>query len=178
MTAATFGWWMTSNLPTMRATRVSPPGHRMGRNFFIPLRAAARTLGIDIWMFDLEKRDSPAVNLSQHQGEDTQAAWSPDGKLIAFTNRGANGNDLRQLYLMNSDGTNIQRLSRGVPGVFADLVAGPALSGVCDFSHQPLYHVSSHRGGWLRLAGQVRYAARCWAGRGMLPIRPGRRTEI
>jgi TolB protein len=68
-------------------------------------------LGIDIWMLDLEAPETPAVNLSQHQGEDTQAAWSPDGNSIAFTNRGANGNDLRQLYLMNADGSNIQRLS-------------------------------------------------------------------
>jgi serine/threonine protein kinase len=83
-----------------------------GKKLLYSAPSGGATLGIDIWMLDLEKSDSPAVNLSQQQGEDTEATWSPDGKLIAFTNRGANGNELRQLYLMNSDGTNIQRLSR------------------------------------------------------------------
>jgi len=83
-----------------------------GKRLLYSAPSGGRTLGIDIWMLDLETPEKPAVNLSQHQGEDTQAAWSPDGNLIAFTNRGANGNDLRQLFLMNSDGTNIQRLSR------------------------------------------------------------------
>jgi serine/threonine-protein kinase len=83
-----------------------------GKKLLYSAPSGGRTLGIDIWMLDLETPEKPAVNLSQHQGEDTQAAWSPDGKQIAFTNRGANGNDLRQLFLMNSDGTNIQRLSR------------------------------------------------------------------
>jgi len=82
-----------------------------GKKLLYSAPSGGATLGIDIWMLDLEKSES-AVNLSQQQGEDTEAAWSPDGKMIAFTNRGANGNDLRQLYLMNADGMNIQRLSR------------------------------------------------------------------
>jgi Tol biopolymer transport system component len=82
-----------------------------GKKLLYSAPSGGRTLGIDIWMLDLEAPETPAVNLSQHQGEDTQAAWSPDGNSIAFTNRGANGNDLRQLYLMNADGSNIQRLS-------------------------------------------------------------------
>jgi serine/threonine protein kinase len=83
-----------------------------GKKLLYSAPSGGRTLGIDIWMLDLETPEKAAVNLSQYQGEDTQSAWSPDGNLIAFTNRGANGNDLRQLYLMNADGTNIQRLSR------------------------------------------------------------------
>jgi eukaryotic-like serine/threonine-protein kinase len=83
-----------------------------GKKLLYSAPSGGKALGIDIWMLDLEKLDQPAVNLSQMQGEDNEAAWSPDGNLIAFTNRGANGNDLRQLYLMNADGSSKQRLSR------------------------------------------------------------------
>lgn len=39
---------------------------------------------------------------------DSPAAWSPDGKRIAFVQRGDTGLDL---YVMNADGSNVQRLT-------------------------------------------------------------------
>jgi len=40
-----------------------------------------------------------------------KAAWSPDGKLIAFEHLGDGDMVPAQIYLMNADGTNVQRLS-------------------------------------------------------------------
>jgi serine/threonine-protein kinase len=109
--SGTFAVVEDKQLTTDAGDKSFPAWSPDGKKLLYSAPSGGRTLGIDIWMLDLETPEKPAVNLSQHQGEDTQAAWSPDGKQIAFTNRGANGNDLRQLFLMNSDGTNIQRLS-------------------------------------------------------------------
>jgi len=109
--SGTFAVVEDNQLTTDAGDKSFPAWSPDGKKLLYSSPSGGRTLGIDIWMLDLETPEKPAVNLSQHQGEDTQAAWSPDGNLIAFTNRGANGNDLRQLFLMNSDGTNIQRLS-------------------------------------------------------------------
>jgi len=48
--------------------------------------------------------------LSKFAGDDSDPVWSPDGKMIAFTNNGRS-DGIRQVYLMNSDGTNLHRLS-------------------------------------------------------------------
>jgi serine/threonine-protein kinase len=83
-----------------------------GKKLLYSAPSGGRMLGIDIWMLDLENPDKAAKNLTQLQGQDTEAAWSPDGGLIAFTNKGANGSELKQLYLISPDGTNLQHLSK------------------------------------------------------------------
>ena len=48
-------------------------------------------------------------NLTQNPAEDGRAAWSPDGRRIAFTsNRDGNG----EIYIMNADGSGQRRLTR------------------------------------------------------------------
>jgi Tol biopolymer transport system component len=42
--------------------------------------------------------------------EDTTPAWSPDGKLIAFT---TNRDGPQHIYVMNADGTSVRRVSQG-----------------------------------------------------------------
>ena len=147
MTAASSVWWKTGNLTTDAGNKSFPAWSPDGKKLLYSAPSGGATLGIDIWMLDLEKSDSPAVNLSQQQGEDTEAAWSPDGKLIAFTNRGANGNDLRQLYLMNPDGTNIQRLSREYQEFSPTWSPDQLYLAYVISASQPLHHVFSHRGG-------------------------------
>jgi TolB protein len=42
------------------------------------------------------------------EGPDVQPAWSPDGERIAFA---AFRNDRRDIYVVNSDGTDLVRLT-------------------------------------------------------------------
>ena len=52
---------------------------------------------------------SEQVNLTQHPARDTHAVWSPTGEQILFTStRG--GNHVRDLYVMDADGTNVRRV--------------------------------------------------------------------
>ncbi len=53
---------------------------------------------------------SPPLRLTQADGDDTQPAWSPDGRKIAFSS-GRNGNF--DIYLMNADGSDLVQLTTG-----------------------------------------------------------------
>ena len=54
---------------------------------------------------------SEQVNLTQHPATDLEAAWSPTGEQILFvSDRGGKG--VRDLYLMDPDGSNIRRVFR------------------------------------------------------------------
>jgi TolB protein len=50
------------------------------------------------------------VNLTHSPADNSTPAWSPDGKLIAFT---SNRDGRSQIYLMNSDGSGLHRISQG-----------------------------------------------------------------
>lgn len=54
--------------------------------------------------------------LAKHDADDSAPAFSPDGKLIAFT---SNRDGKAQIYLMNADGTGLRRLSNGVYSDFS-----------------------------------------------------------
>lgn len=66
--------------------------------------------GQDIFKLDMAALDQPAVNLTQRTGNDTDPAWSPDGKLIAYTNDSIAGS-LKMIFLMDPDGGNRRRIS-------------------------------------------------------------------
>ena len=52
---------------------------------------------------------SEHVNLTQHPEGDMSAVWSPTGEEILFvSDRG--GKRVRDLYLMDADGTNVRRV--------------------------------------------------------------------
>ncbi len=60
-------------------------------------------------IFTLNSDGGGLKNLTNHAEDDSAPAWSPDGKLIAFTSR-RDGRE--QIYLMNADGTGLRRLSQ------------------------------------------------------------------
>lgn len=88
----------------------SPDGSRLlyvapgGKN------VAGQDTGLDIFMIEPGVPGNQPVNLTNLKGDDTYPAWSPDGKTIAFTNQGR-FNDIRQIYMMNADGSNQRRIS-------------------------------------------------------------------
>jgi hypothetical protein len=63
----------------------------------------------DIYTMKIDGSD--VRNLTKSSADNTAPAWSPDGKLIAFT---SNRDGKPQLYLMNADGTGVRRLSNGI----------------------------------------------------------------
>jgi TolB protein len=60
-------------------------------------------------IFTLNLDGSGLRNLTNHVEDDSVPAWSPDGKLIAFTSR-RDGRE--QIYVMNADGTGLRRVSQ------------------------------------------------------------------
>ncbi len=96
-------------LTTDEGDKSQPAWSPDGTQLLYVAAAEQSSLGLEIWMLDISTPGQPPVDLSQHAGNDTSPAWSPDGSTIAFTSLGAN--DIRQVYLMNADGTNIRRAS-------------------------------------------------------------------
>jgi Tol biopolymer transport system component len=80
-------------------------------------------------------------------GLDGFSAWSPDGRRIAFTSDRNSGN--WELYVMNSDGTEQQRLTNtlekdeGVPSWSPD---GEKIAYVVDLIGEPTIHVMNADG--------------------------------
>jgi serine/threonine protein kinase/Tol biopolymer transport system component len=80
--------------------RWSPDGLRLlyvapgGRDLY------GNELGLDIFLINLDGSLAP-VNLTQSIGDDSDPAWSPDGKSLAFTSTRVG--DLRQVYLVDLD---------------------------------------------------------------------------
>lgn len=69
-------------------------------------------------IYSMNADGSDPQNLTQNRfkdGRDFGFIWSPDGRTIAFTsNRDASRRTDADLYLMNADGSNVRRLTRGL----------------------------------------------------------------
>lgn len=96
-------------LTTDEGDKSEPAWSPDGTSLLYVAPAELSSNGMDIWLLDVSTAGQTPVDLSQHAGNDTSPAWSPDGSTIAFTSLGSN--DIRQVYLMNADGTNIRRAS-------------------------------------------------------------------
>lgn len=79
----------------------SPDGHRIA---FVSDRDG------NLEIYSMNPDGSDPVNLSNHPSVDTDPVWSPDGQRILFVSDRAE-QFLFQLYVMNADGSNVQRLS-------------------------------------------------------------------
>ena len=64
----------------------------------------------DIWLLDAKGR--PVRNLTQHESDDLDPSWSPDGSRIAFV---SNRSGQPQIYTMKADGTDVQRMTWAGP---------------------------------------------------------------
>ncbi|MCH7705220.1 MAG: PD40 domain-containing protein, partial [Planctomycetes bacterium] len=60
----------------------------------------------DLWR--IGSAGGAAVRLTTHRGDELRSAWSRDGRRIAFE---SNRNGYRNLYLMNSDGTEVRQVT-------------------------------------------------------------------
>lgn len=73
----------------------------------------------DLYVIDVDGKN--AVQLTNGPGNELEAAWSPDGRHIAFISD-QNGSDF-DIYVMNTDGTNVIQLTSDSANEF-----GPAWS--------------------------------------------------
>lgn len=78
--------------------------------------AIAQNLGNPSDIFTLFTDGGGLTNLTSNPAEDTTPAWSPDGKLLAFT---SNRDGRQQIYVMNADGTGLRRVSQGTANDFS-----------------------------------------------------------
>jgi dipeptidyl aminopeptidase/acylaminoacyl peptidase len=61
----------------------------------------------DIFILDLNDPIAP-INITNNPSHNTDPSWSPDGtKLLFVSDRSGN----RDIYMMNSDGTNVRRIT-------------------------------------------------------------------
>ena len=67
-------------------------------------------------IFTLNSDGGGLKNLTNDPEDDSAPAWSPDGKLIAFTSR-RDGRE--QIYVMNADGTGLRRVSQSTDKDFS-----------------------------------------------------------
>lgn len=73
---------------------------------------------MDIWTLDLTTPGAEPVDISKRAADDLYAAWSPDGKWIAFTSF-YREDKMPQLFIMSPQGYPQTRLSLGVAESYA-----------------------------------------------------------
>ncbi|MCO4760035.1 MAG: PD40 domain-containing protein [Myxococcales bacterium] len=64
----------------------------------------------DLWL--LGANGKPIRNLTNHESDDLDPSWSPDGTRLAFV---SNRTGRPQIYTMNADGSNVQRMTFAGP---------------------------------------------------------------
>lgn len=82
-----------------------------GKNLiFAGDREDGKSRALDIFLLNMENPSDEKI-LAVRYFHDTLAAFSPDGKRIAFVSQ---ADDNAEIYLMNSDGSGLLRLTRNI----------------------------------------------------------------
>lgn len=72
-------------------------------------------------IYTMDSEGENLVNQTNHDSEDFDPAWSPDGKQIAFvSNRPIENGEGQFIYIMNSDGSDLRQLTIETDSKFPD----------------------------------------------------------
>jgi Tol biopolymer transport system component len=91
----------------------SPDGRKIAFHSF---RDSVGLLNAEIYTMSADGTNQ--TRLTNFDGQDYKPAWSRDGRAIAFVSTGRLGDDTRNIFIMNADGSNIRALTEGVRGPF------------------------------------------------------------
>ena len=107
---------------------VSADGKKIAFNSTPPSEAERAALGIDHFpthLYTMSPNGRNVVNLTNSGASYRYPAWSPDGKKIAFV---GSGRELQEeggvgvhIFMINPDGSNLERLTFSKDGYWADL---------------------------------------------------------
>ena len=73
----------------------------------------------DLEIYTIDTDGTNLVRMTNHPARDTQPAWSPDGRKIAFTSDRRNRFSL-EIYVMNADGDRLEQLTTDHPPAVND----------------------------------------------------------
>ena len=106
---------LVGDFPSMTfAPRFSPDGQRVVMSLGTPDGESS--------IYELDLRTRQSRRLTQSNGIDTGPSYSPDGRQIVFE---SDREGTQQLYVMNSDGSGVRRLSNGGDGRYSTPVWSP-----------------------------------------------------
>ncbi len=112
--APTHGWISAQEQSTKECSQIVFVGLSPNVASDLPLKSA---------IFVMDAEGSQLRQLTETEASDSNPSWSPDGKYILFASdrdsNGETGLGRYDLYIMNSDGTNIQRLTQSAKGIDA-----------------------------------------------------------
>ena len=82
----------------------------IGSSLPISPKIAFRRLNEEGWhdIYVMNADGTNVVKITKHEGSDSDPAWSPDGRKIAFVSRRKRNEDI---YVMNADGTNVVKIT-------------------------------------------------------------------
>lgn len=94
---------LVTEIPQLSPISWSPNGDKILLEFgYLEYTSDIYTVNVD---------GSDLTNLTNHPDHDSNATWSPDGSMIAFTSWSRLAGDSYDVYVMNADGTGRTRLT-------------------------------------------------------------------
>jgi Tol biopolymer transport system component len=107
--------WLTSD-DYVRFPAWSPTGKQLAYVSERDWQRDIYVLDVDVDVdVDIDAANAQAINLTHNPAADNAPAWSPDGKRIAFSSDRAGGGSGKDIYVMDVDGSHVQRLT-SAPG--------------------------------------------------------------
>lgn len=108
----TSGFWQVFTTDFHRTRQITESSYDKSRLSWFPDGEHLLVNGINGRIFKVSLKDGKENEIKTSLAGMTDAVISPDGKQIVFSLSTARSNDANNLWLMNSDGTNLRKLTK------------------------------------------------------------------